>query len=263
MNISHPQHRNNGFTLIELSIVLVIIGLVIGGIFVGRDLIQASKIQQVISQSQTISNAVRAFKNKYNELPGDMTQTRNFFAGACSGSATVYGNGNGLISGWSAGATTGGNGLDEGSAASCHLMAAGLLTGTCEPTWDPLVSSCGRVGPAFTSPYAQDAEFYFPGFTHSAPDSTNNYTVIHGTTSTGSTYDQRTGVVRPLDGYGMDIKIDDGMPNTGKVRGMQSLVNGTASVPNNCTIWTNRNGVWDTYYYLTTDTTLCRIGFML
>ncbi len=64
-----------GFTLVELSIVLVIIGLVIGGVLVGRDLIKASEIRSQITQIEKFNIAVNTFKTKYNGLPGDLKYT--------------------------------------------------------------------------------------------------------------------------------------------------------------------------------------------
>jgi prepilin-type N-terminal cleavage/methylation domain-containing protein len=60
-----------GFTLIELSIVLVIIGLIAGGVLVGRDLILAAQIRQQITQLEKYNTAAMTFKGKYNCLPGD------------------------------------------------------------------------------------------------------------------------------------------------------------------------------------------------
>ena len=63
-----------GFTLVELSIVLVIIGLLIGGILVGQSMISTSKVVAFVSQIQHIDAEVEAFKAKYNYLPGDAPQ---------------------------------------------------------------------------------------------------------------------------------------------------------------------------------------------
>ena len=76
-----------GFTLVELSIVLVIVGLLIGGILIGQSMISTAKITQQIRQIQQIEIAVRNFKTKYNSLPGD---SRQF---------TTNGNGDGKING--------------------------------------------------------------------------------------------------------------------------------------------------------------------
>jgi prepilin-type N-terminal cleavage/methylation domain-containing protein len=61
-----------GFTLIELSIVLVIIGLLVGGVLVGKDLIKAAEIRSQIKQIEEFKTAANAFKLKYGYLPGDI-----------------------------------------------------------------------------------------------------------------------------------------------------------------------------------------------
>src|ERR1700746_416796 len=61
-----------GFTLIELSIVLVIIGLIVGGVLVGQDLIRAAEVRATISQIEKYNTAVNTFRGKYNALPGDL-----------------------------------------------------------------------------------------------------------------------------------------------------------------------------------------------
>ena len=68
----------SGFTLIELSIVLVIIGLIIGGVLVGRDLIHAAEIRKTIKQTEQFDAAINTFRNKYNCLPGDCTKPAEF-----------------------------------------------------------------------------------------------------------------------------------------------------------------------------------------
>ena len=103
------QHRL-GFTLIELSIVLVIIGLVIGGVLVGQQLIHAAQIRQQAAQFESINAAVNTFRTKYNCLPGDCPDATKFFGAlttptngaACAsipsnGTLTCDGNGDGQI----------------------------------------------------------------------------------------------------------------------------------------------------------------------
>jgi prepilin-type N-terminal cleavage/methylation domain-containing protein len=70
MNERHAYKQ--GFTLIELSIVLVTIGLIVGGVLVGQDLIRSATVRAQISQLQKYNTAVNTFRTKYGYLPGDM-----------------------------------------------------------------------------------------------------------------------------------------------------------------------------------------------
>lgn len=60
-----------GFTLVELAIVLVILGLIVGGVLLGKDLIKSAEIRSAISQFTRTQSAITAFRVKYNCLPGD------------------------------------------------------------------------------------------------------------------------------------------------------------------------------------------------
>jgi len=88
------HHRQLAFTLIELSIVLVIIGLVIGGVLVGQDLIGSAKNRAYVSQLVSYNSAVNTFKIKYNCLPGDCANATDY-------GFTGNGDGNGMVSGLS------------------------------------------------------------------------------------------------------------------------------------------------------------------
>jgi type II secretory pathway pseudopilin PulG len=82
------------FTLLELSIVLVIIGLIVGGILIGEELIHAGKLRAQVSQIGEINRAVNVFRLKYNCLPGDCANATTFFT------SVVNGDGNGRITGY-------------------------------------------------------------------------------------------------------------------------------------------------------------------
>jgi prepilin-type N-terminal cleavage/methylation domain-containing protein len=75
---ARPQSRLNGFTLVEMSIVLVVIALVVGGIFLGRELIQGARIRATVKQIEQIGSAVNTFRMRYNGYPGDLANATVF-----------------------------------------------------------------------------------------------------------------------------------------------------------------------------------------
>jgi len=89
--------KQSAFTLIELSVVLVIIGLIIGGVMVGRDLIEASKIRAQITQISDIETQMNTFRVKYNCLPGDCINAAEFFGASFGPNAINNGNGDNII----------------------------------------------------------------------------------------------------------------------------------------------------------------------
>ena len=110
-----------GFTLIELSIVLVIIGLIVGGVLVGRDLISAAAMRAQISQIEKIQTATYTFREKYGALPGDISVNAvaqyGFTTPSSRGGGPGRGDGNGLIEGYDYGILAPKDGLSSGEAA--------------------------------------------------------------------------------------------------------------------------------------------------
>ncbi len=76
--------KKSGFTLIELSITLVIIGLIVGGVLVGKDLIKAAEARSITKQIEQYRAAINAFKLKYNAIPGDMNNAESIWGTASS-----------------------------------------------------------------------------------------------------------------------------------------------------------------------------------
>jgi prepilin-type N-terminal cleavage/methylation domain-containing protein len=98
------MHRGNtatnAFTLIELSIVLVIIGLIVGGVLVGKDLIRAAAVRAQISQIERYQAAANTFKGKFSYLPGDIKDPEaSSFGFAVRGAYAGQGDGNGSLEG--------------------------------------------------------------------------------------------------------------------------------------------------------------------
>lgn len=134
-----------GFSLVELSIVLVILGLLTGGILGGQSLIKAAELRSVTTERQQWQTAINVFKGKYFALPGDMANASQFWGAAASGGggttcsdvistdeATCDGNGDGNIELTEDGIWTHGY-----LRAWQHLANAGLITGTYTGTRHP------------------------------------------------------------------------------------------------------------------------------
>jgi prepilin-type N-terminal cleavage/methylation domain-containing protein len=71
--------KTAGFTLLELSIVLIIVGLLAGGVLAGRHLIQSAKTQNMLGEINQYKTAIRQFREKYRSLPGDMPDAANYW----------------------------------------------------------------------------------------------------------------------------------------------------------------------------------------
>ena len=90
------QTTDSGFTLIELSIVLVIIGLIAGGVIGGKFMIENGKVRSTISDIRQFNTAVSTFVEKYGALPGDITDYAKF-GGATRAGTAGRGDSNGKV----------------------------------------------------------------------------------------------------------------------------------------------------------------------
>lgn len=66
-----PCRLRSGFSLVELSIVLVILGLLVGGVLTGQSLIRASELRKFMNTMERYKAATYTFRDKYFALPGD------------------------------------------------------------------------------------------------------------------------------------------------------------------------------------------------
>ena len=74
--------KQTGFTLVEIAIVLVIIGLLLGGILKGQEMITQAKIKNVVNDFNGLTAAVSSYQDRYRQLPGDDPNALNRWAGA-------------------------------------------------------------------------------------------------------------------------------------------------------------------------------------
>ena len=80
--LPRPNTLRRGFTLLELSIVLVIIGFLVGGVVAGVELIQAARLNKVMTDMRKFLTAVNVFQNKYDGLPGDISNATYYWGAA-------------------------------------------------------------------------------------------------------------------------------------------------------------------------------------
>jgi len=114
-----------GFTLVELSIVIIIIGFLIAGISAGTSLIKQAKLNSLISDFQNYQVAFNSFKGRFNTIPGDMENAGSYWPGVSCAETTANcnGDGDGVIEFMNIPTTAG----EEVIKAWKHLSLAGLI----------------------------------------------------------------------------------------------------------------------------------------
>lgn len=219
-NTHKPQRMaEQGFTLVELAIVLVIIGLIIGGVLVGQDMIKSAEIRATVAQWESFSAASSTFRDKFRYIPGDVNGTRAVEYGLETRSGAVgHGDGNGLLEACSAGAIVGGC---ENVLFWRDLNTMNMVEGWFQTATDAL-------GPATTN--AEDVVLVYPeakigrgNFWTVFSNAGKNWYQITGITavSNAGAY-TLTGALSPFEAFNIDRKMDDGRPITGGARAMYS-----------------------------------------
>lgn len=137
-----------GFTLVEMAMVLVIIGLLLGGILKGQELIYSAKARALSNELRDTATMITAYQERFRSLPGDHKTANTQLVGV--GAAEV-GNGDGKLNGnWDSATTT-----DESALVWLHLRRAKLATGAdFSGDWEPRGAEGGRLGVTTSSPYA-------------------------------------------------------------------------------------------------------------
>lgn len=207
--------QRNGFSLVELSIVLVILGLLVGGILAGQSLIRAAELRSVSSDLAKYQTATHAFQDKYMGLPGDIINATAFWGksstfcptdtGTVSSPGTCNGNGDGRLyhntDGWYAWQQLGMAGLIEGS----YAPVGGL----------PVLTGAGRNVPISRIRNAayllidRDISYY------QSKGPVGN--AIRLAAYSSVTVSLNEGAITAEEAWNLDTKLDDGRGDRGKV----------------------------------------------
>jgi len=282
----------SGFTLIEISIVLVIIGLIVGGILAGQEMVHQAKLRSALSQKEKFETAINTFYGKYGCVPGDCGNASTFgFTDAVWGSGcgpgnctAINGNGDGMI-GTPVGYVTDCNSgycLTDGytnspgaerARAWQELQQANLISG--------YSASLPNIGFG-AGPYTPiDGTQWFIGYANGSYTSSGytgptgqtavagNMLVILGPPGT-SAYGgggQTKEAMTAFDASELDAKIDDGLPFTGNVIAtasgswLEQAPLGNTNVPNNGCVPGSYYATLQNVYLTTTNPNSCNIAF--
>lgn len=217
------MRKQNGFTLIEIAIVLVIIGLLLGGVLKGQELITSARVRNLISQQDGIKAAYFGFLDRFRALPGDYSAATTNISGAIAN-----GNNNGQIEAAAACGAIVGCQVYENVTVWEHLSRSGFINGSYTSAASPETTAS-----APTNPYARYLQLIFD----------NNYDpVVVG----ANRHNLKTGNQIPSDILAeVDRKIDDGLATGGTFRfSLYGGNTGAGNIAGSGTCYTAATGAW-------------------
>lgn len=244
------RKNEGGFTLIEMSIVLVIIGLIVAGVLVGQDLIAAAKNRAVVTQIQGYDATVNTFQLKFNGVPGDLATATSFLG------ATNNGDGDSKIENATGMAADPATYLYEMANFWNHLGLAKMVSASYTVAGANLAAADTPVTKIGTG-------WVFPAFSVTRG---GHYWYIGGGAGTGVNTDiagafGTTGGLTPVEAYAIDSKLDDGNGTAGIVRAhiaTAAAITGTDPADGTCVV-TAAGGV----YQLTDTTRECNMSIKI
>jgi prepilin-type N-terminal cleavage/methylation domain-containing protein len=221
-----PTH---GFTLVELAIVMVIIGLLVGAIMAGKSMIRAQRVRDLLADARNYSVAMQQFREQYGQLPGDFDHAESVWGNAEGGAVTTNCVGYGTTQSPDTVKTCNGNGngvLDIGSPAEGfwawqQMGAAGLIAAHyigAEMGGSITDAKPGTNVPASAVP---TSGFWLFSWGVEAA-STTFYVGDYTDTMTLGAINEPSwpykALLKPAEAEAIDIKADDGAPGTGSIR---------------------------------------------
>jgi prepilin-type N-terminal cleavage/methylation domain-containing protein len=263
------KNKQSGFTLVELSIVIVIIGLIVAAVTAGQSLVKQAQLRAIISEQEGIKVAVNSFKIQYGALPGDLANASSYWPTTCSAAgagafvqAECDGDGNKQI------LLTNSN-ASESYMAWLHLSLARLFSGNFVPTI-ALLGTINSNIPASKFSGAGITLIYDDGTSDATAgdglaaggrDSTKNVILFGGAVAANKANGT---IFSAPQVYGLDLKVDDGNPVKGTVLGAGVSA---AVATGGCIYWgaggVAETGGDDVYNVGTTETSPCAVAFTL
>lgn len=203
---SHKPKR--GFSLVELSIVLVILGLLTGGILSGQSLIRAAELRKVTTDLNKYVVAIYSFRDRYNALPGDISNASMFwpsetYMAGCGATTPGNGNNNGMM-GYHAGGDS-----CESAWLWKHLRLSGLIEGN----YDGMFNGRSYVVIGTHVP----ASVGKGGYLVTYDDGIGNR--IRAASLSHSNNQMKGPLLNTNESWNIDTKLDDGKPTFGSFLG--------------------------------------------
>jgi prepilin-type N-terminal cleavage/methylation domain-containing protein len=229
------QTSQAGFTLVELAIVMIIIGLLIAGVLKGQELIGNARVTTTVAQIKAIDAATSTFKDTYAGLPGDITTPTTRLPNCAANCGSTAGNGDGTLGTVAAPLAFGGAPTlaSEQGEFFPQLNAADLLTGIVPANGlsfggvfpQAKIDGVGLIAGSVPVPTAAVMPAALATVFTSVPSGlylsiTSSATLASGAATEGLTPSQASRI---------DTKLDDGNPTTGSVLGYGAGTCGTAA----------------------------------